>query len=114
MAIVLECINVIIPIATIIEHIGLDGFQQHLGQNDCHDDYLYRTGAMNQIDVQLIIEHWQKLGLKPTGKRDGELYWKDLCVVYSSQGSTRPCNWLEYDPEMNIVRYRGRNGAMRP
>jgi hypothetical protein len=114
MAIDLECISVIIPIATIIDSIGLDGFHRHVGPNDRHDDYLYRTGAMNQMDIEMTIDYWKKQGLRPTGKRKGVLYSKDLCVVYSLQGSTLPCDWLDYDPELNVVRYRGKDGVVRP
>lgn len=113
MSIQLECINVIIPISTIIDHIGLHGFKQHLGEGTSHDDFLYRIGAMNQMDVELIINSWEKQGLKPTGKRNGELYWKDLCVVDSFQGPTMLCDWLEFDAEDQVVRYKGKDGRVR-
>lgn len=113
MTITLECISIVIPIATIIKQIGLDGFHRHLGENTIHDDYLYRVGAMNQNDVSQIIEYWEKQGLKPTGRGKGKLYWKDLCVV-DIHGPTLPCDWIDYDPEANAVRYRGNDGMVRP
>lgn len=108
MAIPLECLSVIIPIATIINHIGLDGFHRHLADNTSHDNYLYRIGAMNPMDVELIINNWQKQGFRPTGRRRGELYWKDLCVV-DARGPTLPCNWIEYNPGERIVRLKGKD-----
>jgi hypothetical protein len=59
MTIGLECINLIIPIA-LIEKKHPGGWQSYLDENpglpsDWHDEHLLRLGAMNQLDIRLLL-----------------------------------------------------------
>jgi len=112
MAIYLECINIIIPISKVIDIIGLSEFNEVSTMEMSHDNYLYRTGAMSPFDISQIIAHWKKMGLKPTAKRKGVEYWRDLCVVDTVEGPTRPCDWLEFDSETYSVRYKRKDGRV--
>ncbi len=109
MAIQLEFISLIVPIEKIEQHYsgGFDSFKRkHIdsfGGRFWHDDYLFRDGAMNSMDIQMMIDDWQKLGLKPTQYNDGQQYWEDLCIVSSFSGLTLPCLWLEQDLIDNSV-----------
>ena len=114
MAIFLECINVIIPIAKVIECVGLREFNEISQMDFSHDNYLYRTGAMSPFDIEQIIQYWKGRGLKPTRKRKGSEYWCDLCVVDTCGGPTLRCDWLEFDPERQTVRYKLRDGRICP
>jgi hypothetical protein len=114
MAINLEMINIIIPISKVIVCVGLSKFNAMSEFGLSHDDYLYRIGAMNTFDVEQIIQYWKQKGLKLTGKRKGSEYWRDICVVDTFEGPTLPCDWLEFDPEANKVRYKLKDGKIRP
>ncbi|MBW2185732.1 MAG: hypothetical protein JRG71_04775 [Deltaproteobacteria bacterium] len=112
MAIYLECINIIIPISKVIDIIGLSGFNEISKMKMSHDNYLYRTGAMSPFDISLVIAEWKKMGLKPTAKRKGVEYWRDLCVVDAAEGPTLPCDWLEFDSKASCVRYKKKDGRV--
>lgn len=104
MAIALECIDFVVPIA-IIRKKYPGGWEQCLmdherliGGRVWFDEHLLRDGAMNPRDIGLLVEEWTKLGFAPTEERNGQLVWKDCCVVESMFGcTTLPCDWLEID-----------------
>jgi|WetSurMetagenome_2_1015567.scaffolds.fasta_scaffold995237_1 hypothetical protein len=104
MAIALEYLSVVVPIRKIDECEVTAGFHRFL-QSDrfsesgprWHDEFLFREGAMNPMDIEQIAAAWKNRGLKPTGRRKGGLYWKDLCVVDYFNGPTLPCDWIEVD-----------------
>ena len=99
MAIKLRFINVIIPIAN-IERCYPGGFNRFKAdtngyENIWFDDYIVRDGAMNPMDVEMIIEIWEALGLQSREVIDEKRHWKDICVVEALiGGKTLPCEWL--------------------
>jgi hypothetical protein len=101
MAVQLDVISVIIPIRNIEKHYP-GGFEQYkkdyssqIGGKIWFDDYILRDGAMNPIGIGLIIDEWERIGLKGIAKNKNGEYWKDLCVVDFFQGVTLPCKWLK-------------------
>ena len=114
MAIALEFIDVVIPIARIREAYP-GGWEQCLldyaallGRRVWFDQHLLRDGAIRAADAKMLVEGWAALGFEPLGtRREGE-YWKDLCVVDSRNGGpTRPCDWLSFDPSARTAHLGG-------
>ncbi len=104
MAVVLEFIDLIIPIAT-IEQCAVGGFQGFLreegewvGKMIWWDDHLCRAdGAMNSADVSSMIRKWEERGLRAfTGEGDDRA-WSDLSVIDAWRGPRWPCPWLAFD-----------------
>ncbi|MBK8525432.1 MAG: hypothetical protein IPL58_16195, partial [Betaproteobacteria bacterium] len=92
MAIALEFIDFIVPIAVIrTKYPG--GWEQCLRDHEFllggrvwHDDHLFRDGAMNPGDIESLVEEWIELGFEPIVERDGHRIWKDCCVAESMFG----------------------------
>ncbi len=108
MAVRLECFNVIIPIANIDKYYpgGFDGFKQDnsdlIGAGMWYDDRIFRDGAMNHLDVEMILDSWKRLGLKITSICNGKEYWDELCVVSLLQDESVPCRWLKIRDGMAV------------
>ncbi len=101
MAVALEFIDFIVPIAVIREKYPggwkqcLKDHERLIGGRVWYDDHLLRDGAMNPNDIESLIDEWTELGFQPMEERDGERTWKDVCVVESMFGGpTLPCEWL--------------------
>lgn len=114
MAVRLEFIDFLVPIATIrVKYPG--GWEQCLADHDglvggrvWYDEYLFRDGAMNPLDIRYLVDRWRALGLTPMMARDGTQCWKDVCVVESLfGGATLPCDWIEVDCEQRIAYLQG-------
>jgi hypothetical protein len=115
MAIELEFIDFIIPIKN-IDMVYPGGFKQL--KKDCdmngnvsgiywHDDYLFRDGAMNPMDIESLVIEWEELGLKGIVEINGQEQWKDFCVVEGLMGGpTLPCDWLVFDEQNNSVHFK--------
>jgi len=106
MSIQLEFINFIVPIKTIEEKYPggwqqcLEDYKNLVGGRVWYDDYLFRDGAMNPRDIEYLVNEWKEMGFAPTVTIDGEVHWKDVCVVEGMfGGSTMPCDWLTCDAE---------------
>ena len=116
MAVQCEFINLIIPI-TNINKVYAGGFEMYkkdhlelFGGIIWHDENLLREGAMNPMDIEYMVEGWEKLGLKGVIEEWGEMKWKDLCVVGSyATRPTLPCDWIDIDPETNSVFLKGKS-----
>lgn len=114
MAVRLEFINLIIPIENIDQYYpgGFKTFfEQHkssFGKVLWHDEYLFRDGAMNPLDMQDMVNYWQDRGLTPFEEIDGQNYWKDMCVVEFCGGPTLPCDWLQQDEDGASVHLRSK------
>jgi len=86
-AIALEFIDIVVPIARIRESYPggwaqcLLDYSPLLGRRIWYDRHLFRDGAMSASDVHLLVEGWAVLGLEPSGLRKRQRYWKDVCVV---------------------------------
>lgn len=103
MSIRLEFINLIIP-RKIIEKKYTGGWKQCLLDRqvsiDCgsnwYDDHLFRTGAMNAMDIECMLTDLEGMGFKPYKGRGKDLKWNDVCVVDTSSGKpTLQCDWIE-------------------
>ena len=114
MAIALESIDFIVPIA-VIRHKYRGGWEQclidhkHLiGERVWLDDHLLRDGAMNPMDIASLVEEWAQRGFQPTVKKKGQRIWKDCCVVESMFGGpTLPCDWLILADDANSAYMKG-------
>lgn len=100
MAINLECLNLIIPI-DVIRRKYPGGWEQcqrdfggAIGWRMWHDDHLLRDGAMNPMDMMMMLSEWERMGLQPFGRKNRKKVWKDCCIV-SIDGPTLPCDWIE-------------------
>ena len=101
MAIHLEMINLIIPIQRIETYYpgGWDGFhaEHHdaIGWQIWHDDHLCREGAMNPMDLEIRLDHWNALGLRGASPRGKKARNADYCVVSTlSREPSKACDWL--------------------
>ena len=110
MAIHCEFVDFIIPISKIDlvypggfktfkkEHIK--GFSRRLKD----DNFIFRDGAMNPMDIQNLVNKWEGMGVKGIAEINGQKQWVDFCVVEGMFGGpTLPCDWLEYDNDNNCV-----------
>jgi len=59
-----------------------------------HDDYLYRNGAMNPIDMQSLVERWEQRGFVGLQDFDGKKIWTDFCVYEGFWPMEYECPWL--------------------
>jgi hypothetical protein len=110
-----ECtfISLIIPVSA-VDIVYTGGFEKYKSDYEeswglilWHDDFLLREGAMNPMDIEYMVESWEKLGLEGIVDVDGEKRWKDFCVIgniYS--GPTLPCDWIEVDVDTHSVHYK--------
>ena len=113
-AIALEFIDLVIPIARIRESYP-GGWEQCirdyaalLGRRVWYDQHLFRDGAMSPLEAQALVEGWTVLGFEPTGTRREALYWKDLCVVdWVEGGPTLACDWLTFDRSSRTAHLAG-------
>jgi hypothetical protein len=114
MAIALEFIDFVVPIA-VIQKKYPGGWEQCLrdhaaliGGRVWHDEHLFRDGAMNPHDIQALVDRWANLGFEPTELRGGKQGWKDVCVVeVMFGGPTLPCDWLAVDTDQHIAYLKG-------
>ena len=124
MSIKLEFINLIIP-RKVIEEKYPGGWRQCLFDRqkniDCgadwYDEHLYRSGAMNPMQIDFMLADLEKKGLKLYKGKGKFCKWNDVCVVDTcSNKSTFPCNWIDIqdgiaslkkDPPKNKKRVRG-------
>lgn len=121
MAINTEFIDFIIPIETIRKKYP-GGWEQCLldhapllGGRVWHDDYLFRDGTMNPMDMQNLVEEWESMGFTSTVEVNGKKHWVDFCVHDMMGGVTLPCDWIVEmkfghvahinDPEPEVVKH---------
>lgn len=116
MAITLECINLIVPVATLDRVFAPQGgfafFLKSFGamrEIVWYDDDLCRAdGAMNWFDVDSMVAEWEGRGLAGLVETGDEKQWKDFCLATPSGGPTFPCPWLDFDAAGICVSMRGR------
>ena len=115
MAIVLEFIDLIVPIETIRRKYP-GGWEQCLRDHEnliggrvWYDNYLLRDGAMNPSDIKYLVDQWSELGFEVQSSQDGKSVWKDVCVVESIlvAGTTLPCDWITVDVNQRIAYLKG-------
>lgn len=110
MALKLEFCNVIVPVVNIRENLGDDALERQFSiitGTTWHDGHLFRDGCMNEHDLGIMLDEWERWGFELLTIIDSRKHWKDLCVVNSGYGPSYPCKWIEYDSEKNIVWLKG-------
>jgi hypothetical protein len=120
MAIFIEFVNLIIPIATIERCSAVGGFQGFLrsrasefgnkvGELIWHDEYLCRVdGSMTTSDIPLMIDIWEQRGLRAYVGEGEERAWADMCVVLEGLGLRSPrCAWLTVDASQSWAWHTG-------
>jgi hypothetical protein len=114
MAVRLEFIDFIIPIAVIENKYPggwkqcLDDHKSAIGGRVWYDDHLLRDGAMNPMDIELLVQRWRALGFEVFDQVDGQKIWKDCCVVESLFGGpTLQCDWLELTKDRRAAYLKG-------
>ena len=113
MAVQLEFINFIVPIETIKEKYPggweqcLKDHQNLIGGRVWFDDYLFRDGAMNPMDIGSLVEEWKSLGFHTHDGGENPSKWVDVCVVEAMfGGTTLPCDWIDVDGD--VAFYKGK------
>ena len=104
MSVKVNFFSVIVPIENIKKCKEYNTLTKVLGRYNqevvdkitCHDTYLLKDSAMNYYDIEDILKFWKRQGLILTEKRNGQEYWKDVCVINASRGPTLPCDLLEF------------------
>jgi len=106
MAVTLEFIDFIVPIALIQEKYPggwetcLKDHANLIGGRVWYDEYLFRDGAMNPGDIGDLVDEWTALGFEPYSEINGKKQWQDMCVVEGLfGGATLHCPWLAIDDE---------------
>ena len=114
MAIVLDFIDLVVPIETIRQKYpgGWEGCLRDnadfIGGAVWYDEHLFREGAMSPQDINYLCARWEEIGFEIKDSKDGKPVWKDICVVESMGGGpTLPCEWLIFDWEKNIAYLKG-------
>ncbi len=102
MAVRCEFINLIIPISN-IDKVYPGGFKKFKQDNSrgfslvlWNDDFLFRDGAMNFMDIEDKVKKWENLGLIGVAEENGEKYWQDFCIS-GVFGPTLKCDWIEVE-----------------
>lgn len=114
MAVMTEFLDLIVPIS-VIEEKYPGGWEQCLidhrpaiGGRVWYDAHLFRDGAMSPEAMEHLLKEWTKLGFECSVERNGQRYWKDVCVFEGSTGGpTLPCEWLSVDYDTRSVYLRG-------
>jgi ribosome modulation factor len=115
MSVMCEFIDFIVPIKTIKEKYP-GGWEQCLKDHDysigrCiwYDEHLFRTGAMNGMDIDRLLREWESKGFTTFGYQNGvETRWVDVCVYEQFfGGATLQCDWIDWDRESGGVYLKG-------
>jgi len=108
MAILSMFYSIIIPIENLRKILTKNELQKILlekypGGEAWFDNYLYREGSMSPSDNERIIKFWESKGIITMETRNGQQYWKDLCLVqFPDPEPTLPCDWVEIFYEDNF------------
>ncbi len=109
MTIALEMLNLIVPIH-LIEKNYPGGWEQcrldyKHSPGAWHDEHLFRLGAMNGMDMMLMLEHWKDMGFKAHFGYGKPTRWRELCIV-DIRGPTLPCDWITVDQEAGTASFK--------
>ena len=115
MPVALEFINLIIRRDAIDEKWegGWEAFVSDISPAiECYDDYIFRTGAMNPMDMGNRVDYLESKGLLSRIKdENGQTVWKDMCVYEALFGHSGTCDWLDFDfamkSEQPAIRFLG-------
>lgn len=116
MAIRLQFINLVIPVATLdrlwAAQGGFTSFfdvqRATMGELTWHDAHLCRVeGAMDWSQVDEMVAYWEAKDLQGLVGTGTHQWWKDFAICASRRGATFPCDWLSYDAADNAVYLTG-------
>jgi hypothetical protein len=113
MAVALEHINIIVPIAA-IERSRLPGgfraLQDRIARTSfctcSYDGQLFCEGTVDPGAVNEILLKWEFYGLHAVERQGGIPRSRDLCVVDRFGGPRLPCDWLELDLGLGLARMK--------
>lgn len=116
MTIQLEFIDFIVP-RSVIEKKYPGGWIQCLKDHEnliggrvWYDEHLFRDGAMNPMDIEGLVNEWQRLGFN-THKENADgmpIEWLNVCVCESMLGgSTLKCDWIDVDINTQTASLKG-------
>lgn len=114
MAVALEFIDFIVP-RTVIEAKYPGGWEQCLADHEnlldgrvWYDQHLFRDGAMGPQGIEALVSYWREHGLEPFSDLDGNMVWRDCCVVEGMfGGATLPCDWIEISDDGSSAFLKG-------
>lgn len=69
------------------------------------DEYLYRFGAMNDLDAALILSELEDMTLRGQVSSKGSKRWVDFCV-FGDPATLRGCDWLIVDHQRGSMTHR--------
>lgn len=104
MALLILYYSIVIPLENLKRVLSKEELQQTLAIPNkpydwrYHDDYLYKETSMSPMDNELIIKRWEDKGLVATEEKNGQKYWKDLCLLSMDSPNdpiSYPCDWME-------------------
>ena len=116
MAIRLQFINLVIPVATLERLSAAEGGftaflklqRMSVGELMWHDEHLCRAdGAMDWSQADDMVARWEAKGLQGLVGTGTHQWWKDFAICASRRGATFPCDWLSYDAADNAVYLTG-------
>ncbi|MEO7326781.1 MAG: hypothetical protein ABIW82_18315 [Dokdonella sp.] len=114
MAILLEFIDLIVPVAVIRQKYPggweqcLRDHEELIGRRVWYDTHLFRDGAMGRDDMGLLVEAWKARGFESFGLDGDAMVWKDMCVAESLfGGATLRCDWIAFGTSDPIAYLRG-------
>src|SRR6266568_5016139 len=110
MAIAMEFFNIIVPKSVITAKYpgGIAQCKKDGGPGILEDEHLIRGGAMNWSDVEMIIRHLERCGMRHLDENGRSV---DIVVVDMIRGPLTPCNWIEFDSCKGAPRCWLRNTA---
>jgi hypothetical protein len=96
-AVLAECLNVIVPVGTLEERYpgGVKGYELSCpNQTFCRDQHLTRVGFMSPADLERFVASITTSTALTLRDEGG---FVDIAVVDMIGGPTAPCSWLEFD-----------------
>lgn len=104
MPIQIEVFTLLVPIHQAMKNLGWPRTVEILKGSE-HDDFLLAYKAMNQPQIQIEIDRWENIGLKPYSGRGKTLKWQDLCVISAVDGLSAKCDWVRFVRESGIAEW---------
>lgn len=95
MAVLIECINVIVRKSTLHEKYpgGVGQYAKDCpNPTFCADDHITRVGFMAPDDVGVFVEHLKRMGFIVLQQQK----FCEIAIVDQNYGPTAPCDWLGF------------------
>ena len=109
MAVAIEFLNMIIPVAEIAkkypggwEKCREDTGCDLTGATSWSDGELLRLGTMSEMTLQLMGDEWASMGFKGFTGRGDKKRWRDFCQFGATAGPSF-CDWLSFDDKKRTV-----------